>query len=151
MKSRAQTLFFLVITLAVGCTKEGPAGPQGPVGAGGGLSVEVLFFENPSSTEWNGSGPSSFSTTLNSTNITESVLLNGFVKVHFYQIHSGDTTYSLLPFTVDTIPPPAVTYLSEAEIGSVTVRTQIPNGFHLNPGVMFPGSQYGFRVAAAGQ
>lgn len=135
-----------VLLLTNGCTKEGPEGPQGPAGANGSLTVHASYYPNPPQSGWTGSGTTSYSTTLSVPAVTQDILLNGFVRVHFYAAVGGDTTYTVLPFSVDD-PLPVVTYSHADSIGEVTISTSIPGGFHLNPGGVFPGSQYGFRVA----
>lgn len=151
MRSIFAGLVMLICALLTACSKEGdqgPAGPAGAAGADGGPTVNVLYFPNPPASEWVGTGATSFSTTLIAPNITEEVLLNGYVNVHLYEITPDDTVYTLAPFTIEE-PLPEVTYSYVLDIGSVTLSTAIAQGgFHLNPGIVLPGAEYGFRIAA---
>lgn len=133
------------LLLSTGCGKDGATGPQGPAGADGSLTVNAAYFPNPPQAGWSGSGTTSYRTTFPVPAVTQDILLNGFVRVHFYDATGGDTVFTLLPFMVDDIPP-VVTYSHSDSIGQVTVSTSIPSGFHQNPGGVFPGAQFGFRV-----
>jgi hypothetical protein len=145
---RTHTLIVLagIQVFLSGCTKEGPEGPQGPAGLGGSLTVHADYFPFPPQSAWTGSGTTSYRTTLLVPTITQDILMNGFVRVHRYEVTSGDTIFSVLPFSVND-PLPVVTYSHTDTIGAVTISTSIPSGFHQNPGNVFSGAQYGFRIA----
>ncbi|HMQ76056.1 MAG TPA: hypothetical protein PKE21_11405 [Flavobacteriales bacterium] len=134
------------LAFLAGCTKEGEQGPPGPAGPGGSLNVEVSYHPFPAQGQWSGSGTTSYRTTLSVPSLTQDVLLNGFVRVHHYEVTVDDTLFNELPFSV-TDPQPVVTYDHTDTIGAVTIATNIPGGFHQNPGVVFANGAYGFRVA----
>lgn len=106
-----------------------------------------MFFQNPPPSGWTGNATVSFSTTLTDPYITNNVILNGFVNVHWYEVTGSDTSFTPLPFSMDD-PLPIVTYTSSLDAGTVTISTHIAGGSHQNPGTHFPVPNFGFRVAA---